>query len=166
MNLRAPVMLALLLAAAWLSLDQWSKLWAETNLVEGVSVPLIGDWFTLRLTHNPGAAFGLGTGYIWVLTVIAGLAVLVLGFFALRVNNRGWAIAIGSMLGGATSHFLDRMFGGETLANGKIIDFLNYGGLFIGNIADIALVGAAAFGVLLSLFGVPFAQSERQEREK
>ena len=34
------------------------------------------------------------------------------------------------------------------------MDFIDYGGWFIGNVADIALVGGAAFLVLLTVLGV------------
>jgi len=43
-----------------------------------------------------------------------------------------------------------------TLSVGKIVDFIDYGGFFVGNVADIALVGAAIGSVLLSFFGAPF----------
>jgi signal peptidase II len=35
------------------------------------------------------------------------------------------------------------------------VDFIDYGGLFVGNVADIALVGGCAFLLLLSLRDVP-----------
>lgn len=164
MTRRNILALTFALAALWIVADQASKLWAETELVGKGRIPLMGDWFGLILVYNPGAAFGLGTGYIWVLTVIAGVAVVGLFVLALRVRTTLWAIAIGSMLGGAISHFFDRLLRGETLGTGKIVDFLDYGGFFVGNIADIALVGAAIGAVLLSLFGVPITGPERQPK--
>jgi signal peptidase II len=70
------------------------------------------------------------------------------------------------MLGGAVSHFFDRLLRPPAFANGHIVDFIDYGGFFVGNIADIALVGAAIGAVLLSFFGVPFIEPERHEQAK
>jgi len=149
------------LAAFWIALDQLTKLWAETALVGQPRAPILGGWFGLVLVYNPGAAFGLGTGFVWILTVIAGIAVVVLFVAALRTHTLLWSLAIGSMLGGAVSHFFDRLLRGDTIGSGKIVDFIDYGGFFVGNVADIALVGAAIGSVLLSFLGVPFSSPER-----
>ncbi len=165
MTRRNLLVLTFALAAAWIAVDQLTKLWAETALVDQPRIPVLGGWFGLVLVHNPGAAFGLGTGFVWILTVIAGVAVVGLVVLALRVRTTLWALAIGSMLGGAISHFFDRLLRGDGLGNGKIVDFLDYGGFFVGNVADIALVGAAIGAVLLSMFGVPFSEPERPAPE-
>ena len=166
MSRRALVVLTFALAGVWIVLDQVTKYLAETYLTPGAGVPLLGDWFQLRLVYNPGAAFGLGTGYIWVLTLVAGLVAVALMYFATRVNRLVWALVVGSMLGGAISHFFDRLLRGDGFANGKIVDFLDYGGFFVGNIADIALVGAAAGAVILSLVGIPFSEPAHREPVK
>lgn len=161
MTRRSLTVLTFSLAAFWLAADQLTKLWAETALLGQPRIPVLGGWFGLVLVYNPGAAFGLGTGFIWVLTLIAGIAAVALVVVALRTHTLLWSIAIGSMLGGAVSHFLDRLLRGDTIGTGKIVDFIDYGGFFVGNIADIALVGAAIGSVLLSFFGVPFNSTER-----
>ncbi len=154
------------LAVSWILIDQATKWLAETYLEPGVPIPLIGEILQLRLVYNPGAAFGLGTGYTWILTVIAGVVALGLGYFSTRVHRYNWALVLGSMLGGAVSHFFDRLLRPPAFANGHIVDFIDYGGFFVGNIADIALVGAAIGAVLLSFFGVPFSEPERHEQAK
>ncbi|MFM6981696.1 MAG: signal peptidase II [Microbacteriaceae bacterium] len=165
MKIRLAPLVAFVLAAVWLVVDQLTKVWAEQTLTPGVGVPLIGDLIQWRLVYNPGAAFGLGTGYTWILTIIAGLASVALLVIAARTRTLVWAIAVGSMLGGAVSHFGDRLLRGDEFAQGKIVDFIDYAGYFVGNVADIALVGAAAFAILLSFFGVPFTVDARPEPE-
>jgi signal peptidase II len=162
---RTLTVLTFSLAAFWIALDQLTKLWAETALVGQPRTPILGGWFGLVLVYNPGAAFGLGAGFVWVLTVIAGIAVVVLIVAALRTHTFWWSLAIGSMLGGAVSHFFDRLLRGDTIGSGKIVDFIDYGGFFVGNVADIALVGAAIGSVLLSFLGVPFSSAERPKPE-
>lgn len=165
MTRRTLTVLTFSLAAFWIALDQLTKLWAETALVGQPRTPILGGWFGLVLVYNPGAAFGLGAGFVWVLTVIAGIAVVVLIVAALRTHTFWWSLAIGSMLGGAVSHFFDRLLRGDTIGSGKIVDFIDYGGFFVGNVADIALVGAAIGSVLLSFLGVPFSSAERPKPE-
>ena len=41
-----------------LVLDQVTKFLAEASLPRFTGVPVVGDWFQLRLVYNQGAAFG------------------------------------------------------------------------------------------------------------
>jgi len=148
--------------------DQASKWWAELTLSHNEYVPLISNIIGWRLIYNPGAAFGLGSNSTWVLTIIAAIAVLVLVFFTLRTKNLRWAFGIACLLGGAASHLGDRLFRPPGFAQGHIVDFIDYGGFFVGNIADIFLVGGAVFMVLVSWFEKETPESKdeppRQER--
>ncbi|MFZ4505498.1 MAG: signal peptidase II [Microbacteriaceae bacterium] len=162
MSRRAITFFTFGLAVAWIAIDQLTKFLAEAYLVEGVAIPLIGQWFQLELVYNPGAAFGLASDYTWILTVIAGIAAVTLVVLATRVTTLWWALTIGSLLGGAVSHFYDRLLRPPAFANGHIVDFLNYGGVFVGNIADIALVGAAIGAVILNFRGVEFSARSRR----
>lgn len=138
-------------AAVWIVLDQASKWWAESTLEFGQYQPLVGDLFGLRLVYNPGAAFGIASGYTWILSIVAAVAVVGLLWFSFRVHGWWWTIGVGALLGGAISHLGDRLFREPGFAIGHIVDFLDYAGFFVGNVADIALVGGAALLVLASL---------------
>src|SRR5688572_32773365 len=59
------------LAVGTLLLDQLTKLWALRALTPGKTVDLVGDAISLNLVRNPGAAFSLGDGSTWVLTVVS-----------------------------------------------------------------------------------------------
>jgi signal peptidase II len=63
-------------------------------------------------------------------------------------------VALGLILGGALGNLVDRFFRAPGPGRGQVVDFIDYFGLFIGNVADIAIVGAAAFIAVLSLRGV------------
>ena len=56
------------------------------------------------------------------------------------------------MLGGAISHLGDRLFREPGFAVGHIVDFIDYSGIFVGNVADIFLVLGAIYLVALSIF--------------
>jgi signal peptidase II len=152
-------------AAVWIVLDQVSKWWAESTLEFGRYEPLLGDLFGLRLVYNPGAAFGLAAGYTWVLTIVAAIAVVALLWFSFSVSGWWWAVGVGALLGGAISHLGDRLFREPGFAVGHIVDFLDYAGFFVGNVADIALVGGAALLVFASLFSSPTAQPTSSDDE-
>ena len=150
-------------AAGIILLDQATKFWAETELTLGVGVPVIGEWIQWRLVYNPGAAFGIGREYTWILTIVAALAVVGLAVFVARISSARWAIAVGAMFGGAISHLGDRLFREPAFARGEIVDFIDYFGYFVGNIADIALVVGAVGMIVLSLIGLSPRRSEPRE---
>ncbi len=152
---RRPLVLALLtLAAVVLVVDQLTKAWAVTTLVEGVRHPLVGDLLGLTLLYNPGAALSLATGMTWVLTLAATVVSVVILRIANRLGSRSWAVALGLLLGGALGNLGDRFFREPGFARGHVVDFIAYGNLFVGNVADIAIVAAAGMIVLLSLRGI------------
>ncbi|MGW5266623.1 signal peptidase II [Microbispora sp. NPDC004025] len=145
----------LVLAAMVLLLDQVSKFWAISALSNGESITVIPQLIRLRLLLNPGAAFSIGEGVTWVFTLTAAAAVAGILHVGRRLGSPAWTVVLGALLGGATSHLLDRLFRPPAFARGHVVDFIDYGGLFVGNVADIALVGGCAFLLLLSLRDVP-----------
>ena len=152
---RRPLVLALLaLAAVVLVVDQLTKVWAVQSLTEGVRTPLVGDLLGLTLLYNPGAALSIATGMTWVLTLAAATVSVVILRVANRLGSRGWAVGLGLLLGGAVGNLVDRLFREPGVGRGHVVDFIAYGELFVGNVADIAIVAAAGLIVLLSLRGI------------
>ena len=162
-SIRRVLPFTLLWAAGIIIVDQATKYWAEATLVPYEGVPVIGEWIQWRLVYNPGAAFGIGGDFTWVLTLVAAIAVVGISIFVARISSVRWALAAGSLLGGAISHLGDRLFREPGFARGEIVDFIDYFGFFVGNVADIALVAGAIALVLLSLFGVSPRSPERRE---
>ncbi|GAB3134952.1 signal peptidase II [Microbispora hainanensis] len=150
-----PYALMLVLAAAVLVVDQATKFWATSALSGGESITVIPGLIGFRLLLNPGAAFSTGTGVTWVFTLVAAVAVAVILFVGRRLRSRAWTFVLGALLGGATTHLLDRLFRPPAFAQGHVVDFIDYGGLFVGNVADIALTVGCAFLLLLALRDVP-----------
>lgn len=138
-----------------LALDQGSKVWALDSLTPGVPQDLVGSVLRLNLIRNAGAAFSLGDGVTWLLTLVALGIVVWVGRAAMRVGHGGWAATLGMLLGGAIGNLVDRIFRAPGLGRGHVVDFIDYFGLFIGNVADIAIVVAAGMGAVLALRGIP-----------
>ncbi|MBG0816602.1 signal peptidase II [Planomonospora sp. ID82291] len=144
----------LVLAVMVLLADQASKVWAISALAEGEPVSVVPGVIRLRLLFNPGAAFSIGEGATWVFTLVAAAAAAGIAYVGRRLRSAAWTVALGGLLGGAASHLLDRLFRPPGFARGHVVDFIDYGGLFVGNLADIALTGSCAFVILLSARGV------------
>ena len=142
------------LALLVLALDQGTKRWAVSELADGRSISLIGDLLRFRLLYNPGAAFSIGEGFTWVFTLAAAVMVVVIAVYARRVRSLGWSIGLGLVLGGAVTHLLDRLFREPAFARGHVVDFIDYAGFFVGNVADIAIVGGAAMLAVMNLRGI------------
>jgi len=143
-----------LLTAAVLVVDQLTKVWAVAALEPGERTALLGDLFGLQLVRNDGAALSIGGGMTWVLTLVAAAVVVVIVRVSRRLGSTGWAVALGLLLGGALGNLVDRMVREPGPLHGHVIDFLAYWRLFIGNVADIAIVVAAVLIVWLTARGV------------
>lgn len=140
------------LAALVLVIDQLTKAWALAALADGTRRPLLGPLLGLRLVFNPGAAFSFATGQTWVLTLVSVLAVGFVLRVSRRLGSRTWAVALALVLGGATGNLVDRLLRAPGAGRGHVVDFIDYG-VFVGNVADIAIVGAAALIMWLSVTG-------------
>ncbi|WP_329386177.1 signal peptidase II [Streptomyces sp. NBC_01716] len=145
---------ALAVALALLVVDQGTKWWAVSALGDSETIPVIGDAIRFLLVYNPGAAFSMGTGVTWIFTVFAGVAVVAIGWYAWRVRSVPWTYALGLLLGGATSHFGDRLLRDPGFGRGHVVDFIDYAGFFVGNVADIGIFAGAVTIVVLSFRGI------------
>jgi len=150
LSLRPAVWLAATLVVA---IDVFTKQWALSALVPGVQHPVWGDVLSLQLVFNSGAAFSLGEDYTWVLTVVAAAVTVGIVYYARRARTPLAVALFGVALGGAVGNLIDRLFREPGFGRGHVVDMINYNNAFVGNVADIAIVGAAGVFMLVSLFG-------------
>jgi len=147
-----------MIAALVLVSDQVTKYWVQSTLSAGQTISIVSDLLQLRLVYNPGAAFSIGSGYTWIFAITAAAAVVAVTVVARRVTSRPWAVALGLVLGGAATHLLDRLFREPGFARGHVVDFIDYAGFFVGNVADVALVIGVGLVMVLNLRGVPLRE--------
>lgn len=147
-------LLAVAVAAVAVLVDQGTKALALAQLSEHDLIPLLGDWLGLQLAFNPGTVMSLGADATWLLTVVAVAASVALLIAATRARTVGWAVAIGLVWGGAVGNLLDRLLAPPGFGRGHVTDFLAYGNLFIGNLADVILGVGVGLGLLLYLRAV------------
>ena len=136
-----------------LLLDTITKLVAEATLLRTAGVSVFGDWFQLRLVHNPGAAFGLHLGPYsrWIFFAVAVIAIILLNRMSRNTGIGDWfrQLALGLICGGAAGNLVDRI-----RSSRGVVDFIDIG---VGtlrwptfNIADIAVsCGAVALAISL-----------------
>ncbi len=161
-------------------LDQISKLFVKgfsipflhinfQGMFEGQRIPIIGNFFRLTFTENPGLAFGFDPGssfkfWISLFSLLASIGLLIY-LYVIRNERTSLKIAIAFILGGAVGNLIDRMFYGviygyAPLFYGRVVDFLDvdffnitiFGRSYerwpIFNFADAAVT----IGVLILLF--------------
>lgn len=150
-----------------LVLDLATKLVAEATLLRTTGVSVFGEWFQLRLVHNPGAAFGLHLGPYsrWIFFVVALVAIVLLTRMSRAAAPGDWfrQLALGLITGGAAGNLIDRIRSPR-----GVVDFIDIG---VGalrwptfNVADIA-VSCGAVALALSLWREDSRRQARPEPE-
>jgi signal peptidase II len=135
-------------AAAVLALDQLLKHLVVSNLAGRPPVDVIGDVVQLRYTTNSGGAFSLFTGAPLFFGVMAIVIAGGIVYASRRARPLGMLVVLGLILGGALGNLADRLFRGEGLLRGEVVDFVKVGIWPVFNLADSCVVVG---GILLAL---------------
>ena len=136
------------------AIDVVTKVLAVRHLTGKPPVQVVGDFFTLYLARNPGAAFSTGTSYTVVLTFVALTAGVAVLWVARRLGSTGWALGLGFLLAGVLGNLTDRIFRSPGVLRGHVVDFLQLPHWPIFNVADMCINVAAALIILQALRGV------------
>jgi signal peptidase II len=148
---RTPRIVAVVVAAVVVVVDQVSKTWAEDHLA--LPRHLVGPLW-LELTYNSGAAFGLGRGVtpvVEAVVVVLVVALVVFGRAASRRASGPALVGIGLLFGGAVGNLLDRVVRDN---HGAVIDFVDIARIGtrswwpIFNLADASIVIGAILVIL------------------
>ena len=142
-------------AAFVVAADAVSKALVLRDLPGRPPVRLLDGLLTLKLTLNPGAAFGVGTSYTAIIALIACVVVVYVIRMAARLRSLAWTIGLGLLLGGAAANLADRLFRAPGPFRGSVVDWLNlphFAWTF--NLADAAITCAAVLIGILTLVGV------------
>jgi signal peptidase II len=134
------------------AIDQLTKRWAVSELSN--SRPRHVIW-TLQwnLTRNRGMAFSQAQGIGPLIGIAALLVVVWLAWSSRLLTSRVTRIAAGLIAGGAIGNLVDRVFRGDRILHGAVIDFIDFQWFPIFNFADMAIdIGGALF-VLWTVFG-------------
>ncbi len=141
-------------AALAYAIDVATKVLAVERLPGKGTVDLIGPWFGLHLTRNPGAAFSTGTAYTGALSVLSIIAVCVVLWVSRRLGSVVWAVALGMLLAGVAGNLTDRLVREPGPMRGHVVDFLRFPHWPIFNVADVCINVAAVLIVVQALRGI------------
>lgn len=143
-------MRASVIAGVVVIVDQLSKHWALNSLDNGRTIDVV---WTLRfsLGFNSGFAFSTGTGWgPWIgLFAIGAIIALVVAMH--RATSALGRMSLALIVGGAVGNIVDRLFRGDGLLHGKVVDFIDLQWFPVFNIADSAITIGAVLMVLVSL---------------
>ncbi|MCO6416127.1 signal peptidase II [Siccirubricoccus sp. KC 17139] len=107
-----------------LALDQATKWWVLTELMDSPRVIPVTPFFNLVLGRNRGVSFGLLSAdhpaAPWLLSSLALVIVAGLVVWMTRDRRPGMAAAVGLIAGGALGNVVDR------LRHGAVTDFLDF----------------------------------------
>ena len=146
-----------LLSVAWSIwiLDLATKAWAVSQLSHLESVKIFGSFFQLTLVRNPGAAFSFATGATILFSLFSICVLAAITYFTPRLTSAGWAVVLGLVMGGVLGNLSDRIFREPGFLRGHVIDWMQLPHWPIFNIADSAIVVAAAISIVLSARNIP-----------
>jgi signal peptidase II len=135
-----------------LAADQVSK-----SLVVAASPGGSGDGMvSVRLVRNTGASFGIGAGHPLVITLTAAAVLAVALALRARARSRAVALSLAAVAGGAAGNLADRMFRGQGLGQGAVVDWIHVAGYpATFNLADAAIRLGAACTVIAVLAASP-----------
>lgn len=124
----------LLMIAAAVILDQWTKALAVTHLQPVDTLPVIENILHLTYLENRGAAFGMLANHRWVFMVLSTLSIVLLLFWLLKERPKSWWVTCaGAMIvGGGIGNMIDRV------ALGYVVDFIDVRAIdfYVFNVAD------------------------------
>jgi len=133
-------LMPLLVVFVVLLIDQMLKIWIKTSMDLNQEKRVIGNWFLLHFTENPGMAFGLELGgkygklFLTVFRIIAVFfGVWVLKSQLAKNAHKGFILCIALILAGAIGNIIDSVF------YGVIFSEINHysGGWFHGWVVDM-----------------------------
>ena len=150
--------------AIWL-IDLATKSWALANLDSRNPVKIIGSFLQLTLIKNSGAAFSFAEGATVLFTIFACVVVAAISYFAPKLTSKGWSVVLGLALGGILGNLSDRIFREPGFFTGHVIDWIELPNWPVFNVADSAIVIAAAIAVFLSIKNISPIEGSAEERE-
>jgi signal peptidase II len=143
------------------AIDQVTKQLALDALADG-PIDLIEGVLSLRLTLNPGGAFGVLQGLPGFFLVASIGIVIAILFWVRHLEDGRWAWPLGMILGGGIGNLSDRVLRDT---DGRVVDFIDLHVWPVFNVADSAIVLGVGV-ILLLMIRSPSPEDERATGER
>ena len=141
-------------------IDQASKLIVSNFMELGQGIEIIEGFFRLKFITNPGMSFSLfdGEGQRWVFMVISPIALIAIAvyLFVFSKDKLPMKLGLSFIFAGGFSNMIDRIFYGEKLFHGEVIDMFDFYGIWnaIFNVADSFVCIGAALTICTLLYDI------------
>ena len=137
------------LIIAIVALDQIIKAIVRTGLSLNESIPVFGDFLSITLHFNTGAAFSMMQGYRLLLTVLPSVMVILIIAYIIknrRNSKRFLLVSLSLIAGGGVGNIIDRFLAGQ------VTDYISVGNFPVFNLADMCVVLGCIFVAVFILF--------------
>lgn len=140
---------SLLIAGVAVGADRVLKWWAGQTLALSESRPLLGHFIRLTRVHNVGGALGIfpGGGELFIAVSIAVSVTVIVILLRDRTTSAVMKVGLALLLAGAVGNLIDR------LTYGYVLDFLEFRGLFVNNLADVCVSVGTVLVIIHTVFG-------------
>lgn len=139
-------------------LDQYTKSVALSRLALGEYHPILGDLFGLYYLENKGMAWGMFQNKQVIFLIFTVFVLVILGYCYVRLQKDSkffpLNLCILFLTAGAIGNMIDRIFHGEVLFQGAVVDFLYIKVIDfpVFNMADMYVTISLAIAILLFIF--------------
>lgn len=141
--------------------DQLTKYQIQVNMGLNTSIPLIDGIFHFTYIQNHGAAFSLFTGKTEFLLTIQLIVIASILIYLINIRRKGHKVMMLSLsliVAGGVGNLIDRV------ANGYVVDFLDFRFWPIFNVADISVCLGCGLLIIFGLLIEP--KLNRQKLQK
>jgi signal peptidase II len=127
-------------------IDQLTKIMVKFNMQLGEEIKIIGNFFKIHFTENPGAAFGMTLSNLFmgaisdttakaILSVLSVFLVFGIVYYLYKIKDQPSALPywVALILGGAIGNIIDRLFYGVWFAHMNDYE----GGFLHGRVVDM-----------------------------
>lgn len=153
-------------------IDQISKLLTAHLMELGESVEIIEGFFRLKYITNPGMSFSLfdEEGQRWVFMIVSPIALVAIGIYLFKFSKDRLPMKLGLafIFGGGFSNMIDRIFYGEKLFHGEVIDMFDFYGIWnaIFNVADSFVCVGAALTICTLLYDIITSKNNDKKKSE
>lgn len=161
----------MIVIAVVVALDQLTKLIVMNSMELFESIEVIPGVFRFTYILNDGMAFGLLDDKRWIFLLVSTLAIVAILYYMwkYRPDNKLALWGMSLVIGGGIGNMIDRLFYGESFANGAVVDFIDFCAFpnvwkYIFNVADACVcVGA---GIIMLYLIMDIARTSKEEKNK
>lgn len=126
-------LVAILVIALVIIVDQASKIWVKTNMSLYESIDVF-NWFKIYFVENNGMAFGMEVGGKLFLSLFRIIAIFFIGYYLYTLvknqYSKGYIACVALILAGAFGNIIDSIFYGEIFSasyQGHVASFVSLG---------------------------------------